>query len=137
MNKPRGRPFESGNKHGRGRPKGSRNKTTLAVQQLLNEHARSLTLKCIFEGLNGNSRALRLCIERLTPACRDAAIQIRLPKTVTAKDVDAAEQTVLGAVAAGRLTPSEGESLMNILENRRKSIETVELLPRIEQLERD
>src|SRR5436189_4785910 len=39
--------------------------------------------RSIFEGLNGNSQARRLCIERLTPACRDVAIQIRLPKTVT------------------------------------------------------
>jgi hypothetical protein len=37
MNKVRGRPFEPGNKLGRGRPKGSRNKAKSPGQDLLQE----------------------------------------------------------------------------------------------------
>jgi hypothetical protein len=53
----------------------------------------------------------------------------------TAQDVDAALQTVLEDIARGRTTPSEGEMISNVLEKRRKAIETIELLRRMEQLE--
>ncbi len=45
--KTRGRPFEKGNKLGKGRPQGSRNKVTLAVDDLLNGEAEALTRKAI------------------------------------------------------------------------------------------
>ena len=39
--------FQPGNKLGRGRPRGSRNKVTTLTQELLNDHAPSITRKCI------------------------------------------------------------------------------------------
>ena len=48
-----------------------------------------------------------------------------------------AQENVLQAIASGRITPLEGESIANTLEKRRKGIETIELLERVEQLERD
>jgi len=45
MNKPRGKPFPPGNAFGRGRPKGSRNKTTPAAQNLLEQHYEALMAK--------------------------------------------------------------------------------------------
>src|SRR5215831_10610324 len=40
--KQRGRPFAPGNTMGRGRPKGSLNKTTLLVKEILGEHAEEI-----------------------------------------------------------------------------------------------
>ena len=45
MNKPRGAPFQPGNTFGRGRPKGSRNKSTQAALGLLEKHHESLMAK--------------------------------------------------------------------------------------------
>src|SRR5438270_13932314 len=136
MNKPRGRPFQPGNKLGLGRPKGSRNKATQAAQRLLDEHAESITRKCIIEALHGNMRAVRLCMERITPVRREACVQIKLPRLSSSSNVAASGQVVLDAIASGRITPSEGEKLTNILESQRKAMETAELQLRIEQLER-
>jgi len=71
MNTPRGRPFPPGNTAGRGRPKGSRNKATMVAQQLLDQHSEPIVRKCIIEAMHGNVHALKLCMERLTPARRE------------------------------------------------------------------
>jgi hypothetical protein len=136
MNTPRGRPFPPGNTAGRGRPKGSRNKATRVAQQLLDQHSEPIVRKCIIEAMHGNVHALKLCMERLTPARRENPVRMQLPRVVTAGDVGLAQQKVLEAIASGRITPLEGESIANTLEKRRKGIETVELLARVEQLER-
>ena len=57
--------FTSGNV---GRPKGARNKQTLAIESLLEGQAEALTQTAISKALNGDSMALRLCMERIAPA---------------------------------------------------------------------
>jgi hypothetical protein len=62
---PRGRPFEpgmSGNPNGR--PKGSRNKTTMAMEILLDGEAELLTRKAVEKALAGDPLALRLGLGR-------------------------------------------------------------------------
>ena len=76
----RGRPFEPGNKFGRGRPPGSRNKKTLLLQQLLDDHAPRLMLKALLMASGGDVQLLRLFLERTLPRLQDAPINLgRLP----------------------------------------------------------
>ena len=63
---PRGA-FLRGNKEGRGRPKGSRNRTTLMVEAMLEAEAKELTDALIEGGLKGKSIPLQLIFERLCP----------------------------------------------------------------------
>jgi hypothetical protein len=56
---------QSGNPSGR--PRGARNKTTLAVEALLDGEAEALTRKAIERALEGDTTALRLCLDRLLP----------------------------------------------------------------------
>src|SRR5690348_6513429 len=59
--------FQPGNKHGKGRPSGSRNKASLAVDKLLDGEAEAITRKAIELALEGDGPALRLCLERVAP----------------------------------------------------------------------
>lgn len=111
MNQPRGRPFQPGNQFGRGRPKGSRNKTTMVAQKLLEDHSESIVRKCIVEALKGDRYAQRICMERIIPASRDSCIRIKLPRTITARDVDHAAEQVVQSVAAGRIRPRQARYL--------------------------
>jgi len=131
----RGRPFQPGNTYGRGRPPGSRNRTTRVCQDTLDSHAESLTKKCLLMAHQGNTTAMRLCMERLLPARRHRLLQFKLPPVKTIADVDAASESVVDAVARGQLTPAEGQSFSLMLEGRRRVIETQELEPRIRALE--
>jgi len=131
----RGRPFQPGNSFGRGRPKGSQNKATLLAQQLLQEHAKPVMRKCLVEALKGDRNASRLCVERILPACRDRSIQLpRLP-IGTAADLDTSTQRVVRAIADGKITTNEGETVANILEGRRRILETRDLDSRLKALE--
>ena len=77
--------FAPGNKMG-GRPKGARNKTTLAVEALLDGEADAITRKAIEMALEGDGAAIRLCLERLLPARKDSPVVFALPPIATALD---------------------------------------------------
>ena len=131
----RGRPFQPGNKYGRGRPRGSRNKVTSVCQQTLDNHAEALTKKCLVLAFQGNPTAMRLCMERLMPARRQRTLQFKLPPLKTIDNVAAASEAVVNGVARGQLTPVEGQAFSGMLEGRRRTIETEELAQRIRALE--
>jgi hypothetical protein len=127
----RGRPFEPGNKIGRGRPKGSRNKIRLEAQRLLAQHSQAITQKCIILALQGEAFAMRLCMERILPALRDPAVLLPLTKIGNASDVAAAGQVVWTAIAKGTITPEEGEKTSRVLEMQRKTLELVDTEKRL------
>jgi len=135
MNKPRGRPFEPGNSFGRGRPRGSRNKATLEAERLLEQYSAPLVRKCITQALQGDAQAMRLCMDRLVPVRRDRPVRMKLPKVATAADVLQAQQAVVRAVSSGDIAPPAAESVMRVLDDVRRGIETHELETRIDQLE--
>ena len=131
----RGKPFEPGNKLGRGRPKGSRNKTTLMAQKLLDSFAEPLVKKCLHLALQGDSKAMQLCMNRLIPVRRDLPVKIGKLPTRSADDVSNASQKVTQKVAAGQITPAEGRAMAELLESRRRTIETQEFSERLRTLE--
>ena len=57
-----------------GRPKGASNKTTLAIEALLEGLSEALTQKAIDMALEGETTALRLCLDRLAHARKDAPV---------------------------------------------------------------
>jgi hypothetical protein len=134
MNKPRGRPFTPGNTLGHGRPKGSRNKPKPPGQNVLEDYTEHLVRKCIALAMQGDPNAMRLCMERISPARRGACITMNLPPIRTAGDVDKAAERVTQAIRRGDLTPTEGGTMMNVLESRSRVIERVQMESRLEKL---
>jgi hypothetical protein len=91
----RGRPFEPGNKFGRGRPKGSRSKKTLILRQILDEFAPVLMHKCVRLALEGDVSLLRLLLGSKLPRPSDSVVKIgRLP-TDTPEDLVQAHSVVV------------------------------------------
>lgn len=137
-NRQRGKPFTKGTSgNPNGRPQGSRNKATIAIEALLDGEGEALTRKAIELALAGDTTALRLCLERLCPPKKSRPINITLPDTTTAEGVSEAQAVVVQAIAVGELTLDEGTALSGILEARRKAIETQEHENRIAALENE
>ena len=134
MSEPRGRPFAPGNTLGRGRPKGSRNKAGSPGQELLDEYATKLVAKCITRASQGDGNALRLCIERILPR-RGASVRISLPGIRTAEDLEKAAEKVTQHIARGRISPADGERMMNIFQMRSGFIDSVQLHRRVAEVE--
>jgi hypothetical protein len=135
MKKTPGSPFQPGNSFGRGRPQGSRNKATIALQDMLDGRGESITRKCALMAMQGDPTALRLCMERLIPPRKEHPVKFKLSPVRTAAEVAEAVSVVLHAVSRGQLTPAEGQMIAAILEGRRRVIETEEHEARIQALE--
>ena len=93
--------FSAGNS---GRPRGSRNKATIVIESLLQGQAEALTQTAIKKALEGDSVALRLCMDRIAPPPKDA-VTFSMPTMSNALDASKAARSVLRAVSAGELTP--------------------------------
>lgn len=118
-----------------GKPRGARHRATQAALVLLEGEAEALTRKAVETALAGDTAALRLCLERITPLRRDAPVAFDLPRMETARDAATAAGAVLEAVAEGELTPAEGAHIMGLVETYRRTLETTELETRVMALE--
>src|SRR5208282_609882 len=109
----RGRPFEKGRSgNPGGRRQGSYDKATVAAATLLAGESEALTLKAVEMALAGDPTAMRLCMERVLPPCRERTVKFRLPPiegTLTGEtqgpsthDVSQAINTVTSALAQAR-----------------------------------
>jgi hypothetical protein len=136
MSEVRGRPFQPGNSFGRGRPAGSRNKATIALQAMLEQHGENILKKAVIMALQGEKAAIRLCIERLIPVRRHGTVKFKLPRLVSVADIAKASSEVVHAVADGKLTSAEGEAMTSMLEKVRQTFESATLEDRIRALER-
>src|ERR687893_1589370 len=92
-------PGQSGNPNGR--PVGSRNKSKLALEALLEGEAEGLTRKAVEMALAGDTTAMRLCLERIYPARKDTPVAFDLPKLETPADAIRAMAAIMSAVANG------------------------------------
>jgi len=124
--------FTSGNS---GRPKGARNKKTLAIVSLLEGQAEALTQTAISKALEGDGLALRLCMERISPAPKDKAVSFPLPDMNAAMDASQAASSVFTAVSEGQLTPIEGTRVMGLIDSYRRTLEPTEREERLRVLE--
>jgi hypothetical protein len=118
-----------------GKPKGSRNRATQAVQGLIEDQCEAITQKAVEMALEGDTTAIRLCIERIAPARKDAPVEFDMPPVDSAQDAAQAASAILSEVASGSITPLEGATVMGLLEQYRRTLETSEFEKRIEALE--
>jgi len=125
--------FATGNP---GKPKGSRHRATQATQRLIDDQSEAITQKAVAMALAGDTVALRLCIERIAPARKDAPVEFNLPNVESAADAAKAAAALLRAVSEGAVTPLEGATVMGLLEQYRRTLEASEFEKRIEALER-
>ena len=130
--KTRGRPFEKGNS---GRPRGSRNKATLAAEALLDGQLEKLTRKAVDMAMGGDMAAMRLCLERIFPPRKDKPVTLDMPKLESAADAVEAMAAIVKAVANGNVTPLEANELAKLVDAFTRSIERHDLAQRVARLE--
>jgi hypothetical protein len=137
VQKQRGRPFQSGQSgNPNGRPKGSRNKVTQAVEVLIHDQSEALIEKAIERALAGDANMLRVLLGTMVPVRRDRPVEFELPPINTAADALAASSAVLAECAAGTLTPSEAREVMGLITTHVRTVEVAELERRLSELEK-
>jgi hypothetical protein len=102
---------------------------------LLDGSTEVLTQKAVDMALEGDTTALRLCLERICPARKDTPVTFNLPEMHNSGDALKAASAVLASVASAEMTPIEGASVMGLVESFRRTLEVTEFERRIEALE--
>lgn len=118
-----------------GRPRGSRNRTTLAVEELLAGEAESITRKAVELALGGDTTALRLCLERLAPPVRERPIDLDLPRLEGPINLPEILASLIEAVGEGRVTTSEAERLAKLVNAYSNAFELRDMEERLRFLE--
>jgi len=123
-----GRPFEKGRSgNPAGRPRGARNKATLAAE--------ALSRKAVELALGGSEGALRLCLDRIIAPRRERPIQLAVPPIRSASDIAAAMGAIVKAAAQGTITPDEAFKLSQMVDTFVRAIDTSDFDKRLQKLE--
>jgi len=132
----RGRPFEKGQSgNPAGRPRGSRNRATQAMQLMLDGEAQALTRKAVELALEGDTTALRLCLDRIGPARRERVVPLKLPPVRDAADLAGTMTAIMAAAGKGAISPDEAGRLARLVEVFLRAVETRDFERRLQLLE--
>jgi Family of unknown function (DUF5681) len=107
------KPGQSGNPAGR--PRGSRNRRTVAAEKLFDENAERLTQLAIELANKGDTAALRLCTDRICPRAKHSPVAFQLPPIATATAAIKTMSSIVQGVSDGDLTALEAAELSMLL----------------------
>jgi hypothetical protein len=120
----------------RGRPRGSRNQRTLALEALFAGESEAIARKAITLALAGDPICLRMLIDRIAPAPRGRLVEVPgFPRIQSLDDVPAAMAFLAAAVARGDLTADEASDMASIIEKFTNACSAVDQEQRLRALE--
>ena len=119
-----------------GRPRGSRNKHTIAAEKLLAEDAEVLARVAIDLAKAGDIAALRLCLDRVCAPHRHRPMAFDMPALGVAADAVGAMRNLMEGLAEGEVSAPEAAGLAKVIEGFTKALTTFDLDKRLVDLER-
>jgi hypothetical protein len=127
--------FQPGNKHGWGRPEGSRDKSDPLLEKIRSDDAKGPVKMVIERAMQGDMQAARLILDRIVPPRRGRRVQLELPPVEILQDVVVAHSVIIKAMGGGERTLEEAATVAGVLEAKRKAIEITQLEARLSRLE--
>jgi len=118
-----------------GRKPGARHRVTQAVEILLDGEAEALTRRAVELALAGDTTALRLCMERISPAVRGRTVEIDLPELKTNGDILSARAAIITAASEGTIDLEAAESLTRLVGGHAEALKLLELETRLAAIE--
>jgi hypothetical protein len=118
-----------------GKPKGARNKATLAAQALLEGEAQGIARKAVEPAKAGDTVALRLCLERIVPSLKAVAPCVAVD-AAGANSLTGQARALVAAALAGEVAPDVAAGLIGALGTTARVEEVESLRERLEALER-
>lgn len=126
-------PGQSGNPAGR--PPGSRNKKTIALEEEFEEHAEEILKEVVSRAKEGEKGAMRLCMERMLAPKSEHPVAIALPVIETPADARQALAVVTAELAEGSLTISEATRLIGLIQRMLRLVGQIEKMEKADREE--
>ena len=120
---------QSGNPSGK--PVGSKDKRT-ALRELLNPHAPALVEKAVQKALEGDTSALKLCLDRCIAPLRSTTGSVAIE---SGGSLPERGQKPLDAIYTGEIDALTGSALLGALADQAKLVEMTEFEERLRKLE--
>jgi hypothetical protein len=128
--------FAPGNSLG-GKPKGARNRTTLAVEALMEGEAENISRVAIDAAKKGDMVAAKIVLDRVAPVRKGRPVVIPgMPVVASIDDIPKAHAALIAAVAEGHVTAEEAAPLSTMLAGFTNSLDAVALKHRLDELEK-
>lgn len=117
-----------------GKPKGTKHKATLAVMTLLENETQNLTRKAVELALEGDTAALKMCLDRLAPSLKPITMPINLdlPNYNSLADI---ARAFISAAAKGDVPPDIAAQLVSAVASVARVEELEQVKERLESLE--
>lgn len=125
-------PGQSGNPAGK--PRGVKHKATQAVQAMLEGELEAITRKAIELALEGDTTALKLCLDRIAPPLKPVTLPVQLDTPVP-NSLTATARVFVSAAANGEIPPDIAAQLVSAVASVAKVEEMEEIKHRLEALE--
>jgi Family of unknown function (DUF5681) len=128
-------PGQSGNPAGR--PPGSRNQKTIALEEAFEEHVEDILKEVVGRAKEGEKNAMRLCMERMLAPKRERPVVIDLPVIETPADARKALAVVTTELAEGNLTITEATRLIGLIQRMLRLVGQIEEMEKTDREEND
>ena len=122
---------QSGNPKGRAKGSGK----IAQLRAMLEPHAEELVQKARDMAMEGDSTALRLCLERLVPAIKIKDEPVSVDGLKGNASLVEQGQSVIDALSTGEISPGEATSVMQSIASQARIIEVDDLEKRVTKLE--
>lgn len=106
-----------------GRPRGVTDRRT-AYAGLIEQHIPELIEAAIKMAKAGDVQAMRLCIERVIPKAQRPAINVTIPKSMTADEAVSIKAEILQSALEGKGSIDDAERLMSMVDSLTKQTNT-------------
>jgi hypothetical protein len=122
-----GRPFEPGRSgNPAGKPRGVRNQATILLEAIQDSDLAAIIIMVVEKAKAGDLAAAKLILDRVLPALKSRAVPLQLHAIGQWGGGDAilaAYRTIIEEVTAGRISPTEGLELVELIEAQRAAVE--------------
>jgi hypothetical protein len=107
----------------------------LLAQQLLDSHAEPLVRKALLLALQGDAQMIRVLLAYALVRPKELPVKTGPLRVDTAAELAQTLASLLQKVGSGQLAPSQAQGIADLLEDRRRVLETLELDSRVRALQ--
>lgn len=118
-----------------GKPKGARHKSTLAALSLFEGESEALTRKAVDMALEGDTTALKICLDRIIPSLKSTAPPVIIDSPHPDNLTDTAKMFITAATT-GEIPPDIAAQLVSAVASVARVEEMEQVKDRLEALER-